>query len=129
MAEDKKEHGFIDGIKGGLSYISQVISRAVLSGIFPPIEEGAERVMKSIEDRMMQIEKRVMRRVSSLLIIWFGGVFLAFSLLFFLIQSLGWSNAAAFFSIGITVFVIGLMLRSGGSDRNQPQDASPVAIK
>ena len=41
----------------------------------------------------------------------FGGVLLLFALLFFLREYLGWSNAVAFFSIGIIVFVTGLLLK------------------
>jgi VIT1/CCC1 family predicted Fe2+/Mn2+ transporter len=73
-------------------------------------------VMKTIENRIMRIEKRILRKISSLFIIGFGGTFLIFALFFFLRESLGWSNAAACFSIGITVFVIGLLLKAGESD-------------
>jgi VIT1/CCC1 family predicted Fe2+/Mn2+ transporter len=73
--------------------------------------------MKNIDDRIIQVENRIFRKISHLLIIWFGGVFLIFALLFFLIEYLGWSNAVAFFSIGITVFIIGLLLQLGDSNR------------
>jgi VIT1/CCC1 family predicted Fe2+/Mn2+ transporter len=89
----------------------------MMAGIFPPIEEGTERVIKNIEDRMMLIEKRILRKISSLLIIGFGGIFLVLALLYFLTEYLGWTNAAAFFSVGITVFVIGLLLKAGESER------------
>ena len=120
MVEREKEGGFMDmikdGIKDGLSNISQIIS----ASIFPPIAEGTETVMKNIEDRIIRIEKRIerriLRKISSLLIIGFGGVFLIFALFFFLIEYLGWSKAAAFFSTGIVVFVIGLLLKAGESD-------------
>jgi VIT1/CCC1 family predicted Fe2+/Mn2+ transporter len=103
------EQGFMDRIKSGLSYVSQIISAA----IFPPLAEGAEMVMKTIEDRMIQMQKRMLRTVTSLIVIGFGGVFLIFALFFFLVDFLRWSYAAAFFSIGITVFVIGLLLKIG----------------
>jgi len=113
MIEHKKEHGFMDIIKDGVSHIFQIIS----AGIFPQIVEGADLVIKNIEKRIIQIEKRMLRKVSSLLIILFGGIFLIFGLFFFLIEFLGWSNAAAFFTIGITVFVTGLMLKLTGYDK------------
>lgn len=113
MAEYEKERGFMEMIKEGLAYISQIIS----ASIFPPIVEGAEMVMKNIEDGIIRIEKRVLRKITSLLIIGFGGVLLIFALFSFLREFLGWSNAAAFFSIGITVFVIGLLLKLAESDK------------
>ncbi len=106
MTEEKK-HGIMDTIKTGLGYVSQILS----ASIFPPIADGAELVMKRIEERMMRMEKRILRKMSSLIVIGFGGVFLVLGLLFFLIEYAGWSNAAAFFSIGITVFVIGLLMK------------------
>lgn len=113
MVEREKECGFMYKIKDGLSYVSKIIS----ASIFPQIAEGAEMVMKNIDDRIIRIEKRILRKLASFLIIGFGGVFLIFALFFFLRELLGWSNAAAFFSIGMTVFVIGLLLKAGESER------------
>jgi energy-converting hydrogenase Eha subunit C len=50
------------------------------------------------------------------MIISFGGVLLIFALFFSLKEYLDLSNAAAFFSIGIIVFVIGLLLKVGESN-------------
>ena len=128
MVKREKEGGFMDLIKDGLRHISQIIS----SSVFPPIAEGTdmvmknaedriEMIMKNIEDRIIRVEKRIenriLRRISSLLIMGFGGVFLLFALFFFMIEYLGWSKAAAFFSVGIIVFVIGLLLKAGESDK------------
>jgi hypothetical protein len=113
MVKHEKESGFMDLVRDGVGYISQIIS----ASIFPPIAQGTEMVMKNIDDRMLRIEKRILRKISSLLIIGFGGVFLIIALSFFLIEYLGWSNAAAYFSIGIIVFVIGLLMKTGESDR------------
>jgi len=108
-----KEHGFMDIIKDGLGYISQIITASII----PPIAEGAEMVMKDIEVRIMLIQKRMLRKISSLVIIGFGALLLIFALLFFMIDSLGWSKALAFFSIGIIVFVTGLLLKILETDR------------
>lgn len=112
MVEKKKGHGFMEVIKDILSYIPQIIT----TSIFPQIAEGAETIMKNIDDRILRIEKRIIRKVSSLMIIGFGLVFLIFALFFFLTEYLGWSHAVAFFSIGITIFVIGLLLKLRESD-------------
>ena len=110
MAE--KDHGFMDVIKDGLSYISQILSASII----PPITEGADIIMKNVEDRIKRIEKRILRKLSSLMMVGFGGLFLILALFFFLVEFLNWSKAAAAFSIGIIVFVIGLLLKLGESD-------------
>lgn len=109
----EKKRGFMDVIKDGLSFFSQIISSTIL----PSLSEGAEMVMDKIEDRIMRIEERIMRKIIILLMIGFGALFLIFSLLFFLKEYLHWSNFASFFSIGITIFVIGLLLKIKESDR------------
>lgn len=113
MAKEEKKRGFIELLKGGFSFISQVISESIL----PSITEGTEMVMKKIDDRVLVIEKRIMKKISTFLIIGFGGVFLIFALLFFMIDSLVWSKTLAFFSIGIIVLVIGLILKIRESER------------
>ena len=113
MAENEKARGFMGLITEGLRQVSQMIA----ASIFPPMVDGAETVMKKIEDGILRMEKRMLRKISSLLVIGFGAVFLVFALLFFLTESLGWSYAAGFFAIGILVFVIGLLLKIGESDR------------
>jgi VIT1/CCC1 family predicted Fe2+/Mn2+ transporter len=113
MNECERKPGFMDIVKEGLSYISQIIS----ASIFPPIADGAEMVMKTIENRIIRIEKRILRKISSIIMMGIGGLFLIFALFFFLMEFLGWSSAAAFLSIGIIVFVIGLLLKAGESNR------------
>ncbi len=107
MIEGEKEHGFMDNLKDGIGHVSQIVS----SSIFNQIAEGGGRIMNNIDDRIIQIEKRILRKISSLFMMGFGGAFLIFALFFFLIESVGWSKAEAFLSIGITVFVIGLLLK------------------
>ncbi len=113
MTEHEKKTRILDRIKGGLSYISQII----YANILPKIAESAEGVMNNIDNRIIQIEKRILRKISSLLIIGLGGLFLIFGIFFLLRESLGWSNATAYFSIGITVFVIGLLLKLGEAEK------------
>lgn len=79
--------------------------------------ESVEIVMGNIDNKIIQIEKRIIKRMSNLLIIWIGAVFLLFAFFFLLKEFLGWTNTAAFFSIGIIVFVIGLLLKVGEQDR------------
>lgn len=113
MADNEKERGFMDIVKDGISCISGIIS----ASIFPLMAEGTEIVMKTIDDRIAQIEQRFQRKITSFLTIGLGGLFLIFSLFFFLIEFEGWSKAAAFFSIGITIFIIGLLLKITEKER------------
>src|SRR3989338_10329083 len=108
MAESIKK-GVLEMIKDALRYVSQIVS----ASIFVPIVEGTEKVMENIEEKIIKIEKRIIRKVSSLLIIFCGGALLIFALFSILTEYFGWSNARSYFSIGITIFVIGLLLKIG----------------
>jgi len=109
----EKEQSLMDKIKSGFGSISNIL----FSSIFPPIVEGAELIMKNVEERIMQIEKKIIKKITHLLIIGFGGVLLIFALLFFLIENLSWSYATAFFAVGIIIFVVGLMLKIGETNK------------
>jgi VIT1/CCC1 family predicted Fe2+/Mn2+ transporter len=113
MSEDKKDHGFIGIIKDGLEYTAH----RILANISPPITEGVEKIVQNLEDRIIRIEERMIRKIISFAVIGLGAIFLVFALFFFLREFLGWSNSAAFFSIGIVMFVAGLLLKVGESER------------
>ena len=93
MAKDKKPNRFMGMIKGGLNYTA----RQILAHISPPITKGVERVT---------------RKIFSSVVIGLGAIFLVLALFFFLRESLGWSNSASYFSIGIIMLVIGLLLNA-----------------
>ena len=129
MNESEKKLGIMDLVKDGLGYISGMIA----SRIFPPISEGADLVMSTVEGRIMRIEdnmeerlmrietniegrliriqNRIFRKISTLAVVGVGAIFLISALLLFLIENLKWSKTGALFSIGLAVFVIGLFLR------------------
>ena len=115
MDEDKKSRGFMDMIKDGIDYIIQ----SALARISPSISEGVEKVMQSLEDRIIRIEERVLRKIFSFAAIGLGAIFLVFALFFFLRDFLGWSNTAGFFLIGILMLIIGLLLNAGESKRSK----------
>jgi len=112
MIKNEKAYGVFGKIKKGIGYISRVIS----ASLFPGIVEGAGNVMKNIDNKIIQIEKRIIRKIFSLIVIFIGGLFLIFALFFFLKEYWGWSNAVTFFSIGMIIFVIGLLLKLNESD-------------
>lgn len=113
MTEGKSGNGCIDMIKDGLAYVF----KTVVESRIPPIEESAELVMKKFEERLHQIEKRILRKVSYLLILGFGGIFLSFALFFYLKEYLHWSNSLAYFSIGIIILITGLVLKAKENER------------
>jgi VIT1/CCC1 family predicted Fe2+/Mn2+ transporter len=117
MVEQKKENGFMNLLKNvlqsGLNQILQVIA----ASIFPKIEEGSEIIMKNFDDRIKIIEKRIFNKIFSFVIIGIGGLLLILALFFFLTEYLRWNNTGAFFSIGITFFVTGLLLKLKGLDK------------
>lgn len=104
MAENKK--GYLDVVKNVLNYILKTIS----AGIVLPIE-GFEIIADNIENRIIQMEKRILRKMLSFFVISVGALFLIFALLFYLMEYMGWSKSVALFSIGITIFIIGLLLK------------------
>lgn len=112
MIENEKKHGFAGMVKEVFSYISGIAS----AGILPQILERVNKVMKNIDYRLIQVERRIFRKMYSLLIITFGGLFIIFSLFFILKDYFGFSNAFSFFSIGIFLFMIGFMLKIGEDD-------------
>jgi len=111
MAE--KEHGFMGMIQDGLGIVSQFITASIMS----PIEAGAENIMNNIDDRIIKVEKRILRKISSYLVIASGILFLLLSLFFLLTEFLGWSKSLAFVTMGVALLVIGLLLKLGESDR------------
>lgn len=113
MAENEQESGLTGILKEGVGALFRIIS----ASIFPPIVHGTEMVMKTVEESVRRMESRIMRRMSTLLLIGFGGAVLLCSLFFLLRDSFGMSSAVASFIIGIAILMIGLLLKAGEPDR------------
>jgi len=116
MTENKNESensGIIGMIKEGLSSISAIVS----ASIFPQLAKGVDVVMGTIDHRILRIERRIFRKMTSLSLLAFGGILLSFSFFFGLREFLGWSSAIAFFTVGTIIFIIGLLLKVGESGR------------
>ena len=104
MVEKEKELGIMDLMKDGLSYVVKIISSNLLLSV---MTEGVEMV----ENKIIQIEKRILKKICSFLTISFGSMFLIFAFFFFLVENLSWTKTASFFLIGTIIFVIGLLLK------------------
>jgi hypothetical protein len=113
MTKHEKENKITGIVKTAHSYISSIIT----ASLFHQIIQGTERVMDNVEGRVMNIQKNIQGKILATGVICFGAVFLILSLLFYLKEFLHWNNTFAFFSIGITIFVIGLILQLGGSSK------------
>ena len=107
MVEYEHKRGFGYMVKDGLRFAFKLAS----ASIFPSIIEGTESIMNIIEKRIAQVEKRIIRNISSLLVIILGGIFLIFSFFFFLVEYLSWSKTASFFSLGVLIILAGLLYK------------------
>ena len=122
MGEDKKR-GFIDTIKDSLDYISKkkevldYVGNIILKNMSLPIKEGMEGAMQNLDNRLLEIEKRLTRKMFSFIIIVLGVMFLVFALFFYLRDYLGWSNIVSYSFIGILMVVIFLLLKVGKLDK------------
>ena len=104
---EKKENGFMDIIKDLISNLSHKI----LGNLIVPIIDSTEIIVHNIENKIQKIQTSIIRKISYFLIIIFGAILLIFSLIFYLIEYLKWSKSLAYFSIGITIVVIGIILK------------------
>lgn len=100
MEQEKRNNKEESFFERGLKSLSEIVSEK----IFYPLNKKSEMIINNME-------KRIVRKISSLMIIWIGGLFLVFSLFFFLRENLGWNNAESLFSIGIIIFVAGLIVK------------------
>jgi hypothetical protein len=107
MVEEKKENGFVNIVKDFFGNMSQIF----LGTLLPPIVDGTEIIMQNIEKKIKRIEERIIRKISSYLIMMLGSIFLIIALTFYLIEYLKLSKSVAYFSVGIIIFVIGLLLK------------------
>lgn len=112
MIEHKEKSEFVGIVTESLSCLSGIVS----AGILPRILESTTRVMNTIDHRLAHVERRIVRKLYSFAMITGGGLFLLFSFFFLLTEYFGLSNAFSFFSIGLLLCMIGLMLTLGESD-------------
>ena len=105
MAKNKKTRDFLGTIKGIVDYIAPKILASISAA------QAAEKVMQNIENCATRIGERMLRKMFSFAVIGLGLIFLMFALFFSLKEFLGWSNSAAFFSIGMLMLAVGLLLR------------------
>lgn len=106
MVESKKAYGFVDVIKE----ISQSMLKSISTAVSPHVVKGITNMKNSVDEKIIQIEQRILKRVSLLLTRLFGGILLIFALFFFLINSLHWNKATALFFIGISILLISFLL-------------------
>jgi hypothetical protein len=113
MDEFEKKKSFMGLIIEVIGSIGQIVTTSLVS----PIIKSADGVMKNIEDRIMHLQQRLLKRIYIAAFMGGGAVLLAIATLFFMIEELRWSNALSFFSIGSIIFLIGLLLKFRESDK------------
>ena len=109
----RQENGFIRTVKDGLSYISEIISLR----LFDQMIDATQIIMDNVEERVEDIQKNILRKISAFMVIGFGALFLIFALLFFLKEFFNLSNSASFLFISVILFAIGLILQLRGSTK------------
>ena len=107
MAENEEGLSLKRVLENGLGYLSSIISEK----IYPRREEEKEDFTKNIDDLAKVIEKRILGKVLSFLIIGVGLVFLVLALHTYLSESLGWGSVLTNLIIGMVIFVIGLITK------------------
>jgi hypothetical protein len=115
MTDKNKQNGngVIDILKMGLSYVSEFITASIV----PSITQGADIVLTSIENRLLILEKRIVRNIQSSIVIGLGILCICASLLFYLIQQIGLYPYIAFIIIGIPAVIFGLILKIHNNER------------
>ena len=69
-------------------------------------------LIDKIEYKVMRLQDRAMKKISSGLLIVTSIVFLALSLFYFLKEYTGLSNTLSFFIIGILLLIVGVLIKS-----------------
>lgn len=100
MEQEKGNNKTTSLFTRGIKSLTETISNVM----FSPIYEKSEVIMNNLE-------KRIIRKMCSIITIGVGALFLVFALFFFLTENLGWNNPEALFSIGIIIFVSGLIIK------------------
>ncbi len=118
MEEEKENRGFVDIIVDGLDSIA----KRILENISASFSKEFEKISHNFEERLVQIEQKILLMIFSFAIIGISMIFIAFALFFYLREYLGWSNSASFLTIGIIMLAAGLLLkfrdRRGGRNEN-----------
>lgn len=87
------------------------LSKHALSSVFSLISRGTERVVSTIEDKALQMERRITQHAVSVVLMLCGGLLLVCSAFFFMTESLGWSNASALLCLGLLVLIAGIIVK------------------
>ncbi len=100
--------------KGFLKLLSELLtnfSELLTASILPPIAEGTELILDTVERRIKKIERKIISNVRTHLIIGLGLSFLTLSFFFFLVEQLVLSKALSFLVIAVIVLFVGLLLK------------------
>jgi hypothetical protein len=99
------QKSIMDIFKTALSGISQVISVSLV----PIITDGTNLVMQNVEKSLLGISETIIKKVTTLLILGLACLFFITSFLYYLIESAGVSKSLAFFGVGFTLLVLGML--------------------
>jgi hypothetical protein len=108
----EKKQTLAETVREVIRLISAMISENVIS----PITNGVDDVMDKIEIRLHKLQKKFAYQMFALILVALGIILLVISLTALLRDSLGWSNFASYFTVGIAVLFTGLLVKWGVFD-------------
>ena len=100
--------------KGVIKLLSELLtgfSQLLTASILPPIAQGTELILDTVNKRIRKIERRIIRSIQTQLIITIGLLFLVMSFFFFLVDQLELSKALSYLVIAIKLLFVGLFLK------------------
>lgn len=113
MTKLENEKSIMSIVHNALGIVSGIMTAAIVS----PISAGADAILEKADSKMRLIEKRIMKKMVSVLFFSIGSIFIANALLFLFLEYFGWSKSAAFSLIGIIVMAAGILLNFIGNER------------
>ena len=107
MAARTKNTGVAESISQGAAAVTE----AMVAGLFSKVRTEIEAVMHSIEERTLELEARVAKRIFGAVVMLVGVVFLIAAALLGLVQYTRVSWPAAFFICGLALLLFWWYLR------------------
>ena len=92
------------------SFFKDALGNA-FKGMINEAPRFSERMIHRVKLELWRVEKRVMKSLTSLFILFLSFATLALAAVFFLIESLNFTKALAFLTIGVILLIIGIILK------------------
>lgn len=105
-------------IKSGVSAVSDLL----VNKVFPEVNEEVDIVLEKVEDKMLELEARIVRNLTASLVMTFALIALGLSGFYFLVESLNVPKAKAFLYLGFVLILISFMLKYNNLRKQTTED-------